>query len=272
MAFDKELHPRPRFLSPSRLNDFRECPRKYEYSAVQKLAQPASYASVKGRYVHAILESLFALAPAERTMERALTFLPEADEKVLTEDVRSDIGYDEALAAKLQRETNEILTTYFSMEDPASVTLVPYKDSDGVEIKMFGEVKGAPLFGILDRLDRDENGDLVIVDYKTGSVPKQDYVSDAFANSALYAALCDSLMGEMPSKIRLLYIAAGATLERSTAEVFPEARAEAAAKAWGKIIDFYEAGDFTPAPSPRSCRWCPSEYKNRCTTDGFKVY
>ena len=271
MSFDPAEFPLPRALSPSRLNDFQSCPRKYEYSAVRKLPQPASYASVKGRFVHAILEHLYQLPAPERTIEMAHSFIPLATDSELTADVRADLHYDEALEAKLLAETDAILRTYFDMEDPTSVTIVPYKDSDGVEIKMFADYEGAPLYGILDRLDRDDEGNLVIVDYKTGSVPRGDYISSAFANSAIYAVLCEQLLGEMPARIRLLYIATGDVLERSTKEVFPAARAQAAAKAWVNIKKAHEAGNFVPNPSPNNCRWCPADYKDRCRADGYPI-
>src|SRR5487761_715385 len=166
MSFTQEL---PRSLSPSRLSDFQACPRRYQYASVERIPQPSSYASAKGRFAHFVLEQLFSLAPEERTLERAREFVPAAVDAVLTEDVRSDIEMDDAMMRRLLNETEEILTTYFQMEDPTTVT------SEGVELRLGASVDGAPLFGILDRLDRDDDGSLTIVDYKTGGLPNRNY-------------------------------------------------------------------------------------------------
>ena len=271
MSFDPAQHPLPERLSPSRLLDFQACPRKYEYSAVRRIKQPASYASTKGRFAHAILERLFLSPAPERTIDLARSFIPESLTHVVTDDVKADLGYDEAMEAKLLRETEAILTTYFAMEDPTTVQLATVNGESAVELPIKENVKGAPLYGILDRLDRDANGNLVIVDYKTGSLPRVEYVTGAFANSALYVGLCEALLDETPVSVRLLYIAAGETLERPTKEIFPDARTDAAARDWGRINAAYARGNFVPTPSVRSCRFCPEAYKDLCRADGVSI-
>ena len=215
----------PSSLSPSRLADFQACPRKYQHASVERIPQPASYASAKGRFVHYVFERLLLEAPEDRTIERARSFVEPAIEAILTEDVRVDIDLDDALLARLLAETEAIIVTYFEMEDPREVT------SEGVEMRLGASVHGAPLFGILDRLDRNSDGSLTIVDYKTGALPNRNYDSQTFANAELYAALCESKLGERPESIRLLYVAQGETIERSVTDVVVNARSKAAAEA-----------------------------------------
>ena len=154
MSFTQAL---PQSLSPSRLSDFQTCPRRYQYASIERIPQPASYATAKGRFAHFVFEQLFKLAPAERTIDNAREFIAPAVEEILTEDVRADIAMDDAMLAKLIAETDSIITTYFLMEDPTQVS------SEGVELRLGATVNGAPLFGILDRLDRDDDGTLAIV-------------------------------------------------------------------------------------------------------------
>ena len=271
MSFDPAVHPLPRALSPSRLQDFQTCPRKYEYSAVRRLKQPATYASVKGRYLHAILEHLFREIPAERTIERARTFFGRADESVLTDEVKADLDFSENTAAKLRAETEALLEQYFAMEDPTTVRLGLVGDAPAVELALDATIDDAPLYGILDRLDEDADGNLVIVDYKTGATPRPDYENEAFANAAIYVALCEARLQRTPVAIRLLYVASGVTLERLSNDVFPSARTKAATQAWGRIRAAYERGNFVPTPSPRNCRFCPEQYKALCRADGVSV-
>src|SRR6202051_3945463 len=101
MAFEQAL---PQSLSPSRLSDFQACPRRYQHASIERLPQPASYATAKGRFVHFVFENLFLLDPDQRTIERAREFVTPAIDVILTDDVRLDIGLDDAMTARLLSE------------------------------------------------------------------------------------------------------------------------------------------------------------------------
>jgi putative RecB family exonuclease len=260
VAFEQTL---PQSLSPSRLADFQTCPRRYQYASIERIPQPATYATAKGRFVHFIFEQLHQLPSAERTIDRARDFVAGAIDEVLTEDVRREIELDEAKMARLLEETDAIIVSYFAMEDPRSV------QHEGVELRIGVDVEGAPLYGILDRLDRDPDGSLTIVDYKTGGLPNRNYDSKTFANAELYAALCRAQLGEQPNKIRLMYVAHGESIERPVTEVVVNARAKAAATAWSRITRYYDDGDFPATPSVNACRFCA--FKDRCRASGVPV-
>jgi RecB family exonuclease len=170
---------------------------------------------------------------------------------------------DDAMLQRMLGETEEIITRYFQMEDPRTV------NSEGVELRLGVTVGATPLFGILDRLDRDADGNLVIVDYKTGGLPNRNYDSQTFANAELYAVLCQEKLGETPTKIRLLYVAQGEALERDVTDVVIRARASAASGAWERIKRYYDDGDFPATPSSNACRFC--SYKDLCRADGVPV-
>jgi RecB family exonuclease len=149
------------------------------------------------------------------------------------------------------------------MEDPTTVT------SEGVELRLGVTINGAPLFGILDRLDRDADGSLTIVDYKTGGLPNRNYDTQTFANAELYAALCQVGLGEKPTKIRLMYVTKGESIERNVSDVNVRARSQTAANAWEKINRHYNDGEFPATPSVRACRFC--SYKDLCRAQGVAV-
>jgi putative RecB family exonuclease len=260
MAFEQPL---PQSLSPSRLADFQACPRRYQHASIERIPQPATYATAKGRFVHYVFERLHQLPASERTIDRARDFVASAGDEILTEDVRREISLDEAMMTRLLNETDAIIARYFEMEDPKEV------QHEGVELRIGVEVKGAPLYGILDRLDRDADGSLTIVDYKTGALPNRNYDSHTFANAELYAALCEAHLGERPTKIRLMYVAHGQSIERPVSEVVTNARAQAAAGAWSRIIRYYDEGDFPATPSTNACRFCA--FKDRCRANGVTV-
>ncbi len=255
--------PLPKSLSPSRLADFQACPRRYQYASIERIPQPASYATAKGRFVHYVFEQLFLLPAEERTIERAREYVTPAVGAILTVDVRNDLGMDDEMVARLLVETEAIIVTYFTMEDPREV------NHEGVELRLGVTVDGVPLFGILDRLDRDDLGNLIIVDYKTGALPNRNFDAKTFANSELYAALCEAKLGERPTKIRLLYVAHGEAVERNITEVVVRARRVAAASAWDRINRYYLDGEFPATPSTNTCRFCA--YKETCRASGVPV-
>ena len=264
MPFTQSL---PSALSPSRLDDFQRCPRRYQYTSIERRRQPATYATVKGRVVHQVLESLFNVEADARTTEVAWSALPGALDAILSEEVRTDLGLDDDLdddlARRLRDEVARIVANYFAMEDPASVHV------EGVELRLRATVDGTPILGILDRLDRDEHGELVIVDYKTGSLPSRSFDTATFANTELYAALCESTLGERPSRIRLLYVTHGEAIERAVSAIVLDARVRAASSAWSRITRYYEAGEFPATPSRNACRFCP--YTDVCRESGVAV-
>ncbi len=260
MTFERPL---PAYLSPSRLQDFRSCPRRFQHASIDRLPQPASYAATKGRLVHHVFEHLHTLEPSERTPEAARALVDPACAAVLTEDVRADLKMDEPAEARLRAEADEIIDTYFAMEDPRGV------DHEGVELRLTATIDGVPMLGILDRLDRAEDGSLSIVDYKTGSLPNRRYDAQTFANTELYAALCEEGLGELPSTIRLLYVAKGEAIERPVSEVNVRARREAAAESWRRITRYYEDGEFPATPSTNACRFCA--FRDTCRANGVPV-
>ncbi|MHB1209925.1 MAG: RecB family exonuclease [Acidimicrobiales bacterium] len=260
MAFTQPL---PKSLSPSRLADFQACPRRYQHASIERIPQPATYATAKGRFVHFVFENLFLLPAQERTIEKTREFVAPAIDAILDEQVRSDLSLDEAMLEKMLSETHGIIDAYFAMEDPRAIA------SEGVELRLGVTVNDTPLFGILDRLDRDADGNLVIVDYKTGALPNRNFDSQTFANAELYALLCQAKLGETPSKIRLLYVSHGESVERNVTDVVIQARSSAASNAWKKIQRYYDDGDFPATPSTNSCRFCA--FKDVCRKNGVPV-
>ena len=78
--------PRRPALSPSRANDFKQCPLLYRFRAIDRLPEVPSAAQVRGTLVHAVLEGLFLLPAEERTPEAARALLCPTWERLCTAD------------------------------------------------------------------------------------------------------------------------------------------------------------------------------------------
>ena len=69
-----------------------------------------------------------------------------------------------------------------------------------------GSIEDLNLRGILDRMDRNEKGELIIVDYKSGKAPMAKYKEPRFFALKLYALLIKEELGEMPAELKLIYL------------------------------------------------------------------
>jgi putative RecB family exonuclease len=260
MPFDNSL---PAYLSPSKLNDFTICYRKYQYGAIDRLPSKSSYPLVKGRIVHIILDKLFGLEGEARTLEAAKSFINEAKAAELTSEAQADIGFDDALDGVLNTDIDKSLHGYFRLEEPAKV------NKRQAEFTMKATIAETPLYGILDRLDEEEDGSLTIVDYKTGKFPRGDYFEKRFENMEIYAALFKETHKVRPTKLRLIYVEAGQSDEKLVSGKEVDQQIGRASAAWRLINRFYTEGEFPARPSRSACRWCP--YTQECIDSGVAV-
>ena len=68
------------------------------------------------------------------------------------------------------------------------------------------------LRGIIDRLELDDDGELVVTDYKTGRAPSPNWERKSLSGVNFYAFLCESLFGRRPAAIRLMYLSSKETI------------------------------------------------------------
>src|SRR5207237_8805811 len=94
-----------------------------------------------------------------------------------------------------------LVERYFQLEDPRTVK------PEGLELMLEAEVGGVRLRGIIDRLERDADGRLVVTDYKTGRVPSERFEHAKLGGVHFYAFLCEQVLGERPARIQLYYLA-----------------------------------------------------------------
>jgi len=253
------LGPKPDGVSPSRVNQIETCPRQYQYSSVEKLPEAKKMATYRGTVFHAVLETMFlrtAENPELRTIDYTLEVMRELLPELVSDEIAAEMELDEVGKQVFVRDLAKYIRTYFTMENPTEIT------SEGIEIRLDLDMGGFGLRGILDRLDRDPDGSLAIVDYKTGKVPGDQYKASALLPSKIYAYLSEQVLGERPKQIRLLYVQFGKTLtvDVTDADVaYAEKRVRAA---WEKINGWYEDGYFPPVRNNLCDKWC--SFKNIC--------
>jgi putative RecB family exonuclease len=219
-------------LSPSRASDFKTCPQLFKFRAVDRMDEPPTPPQARGTTAHLALQHLYDLPAAERT-PAALADLFE------TVDEERAWGIDSL----------ELLANYFAIEDPARI------DPLGRELDMTEELGEITIRGILDRIDENDAGELVITDYKTGKAPPERFALPAFFALKIYALLIRTSMGRTPVELRLLYLN-GPTLYRiPVSDAQLDAMQRQLEALWATINRAIDRDRFPAKPS-RLCDWC----------------
>jgi putative RecB family exonuclease len=250
-------------LSPSRAADFKTCPLLYRFRCIDRLPEAPSRAASRGTLVHSVLESLFDLPAAARTVEAARGMLPEAWQQLRAERPDVDSLFpDDADGSELANWLDSaaaLLGNYFALEDPSR--LEPAAREEHVEVV----TDGVRLRGYVDRIDISPAGDLRVVDYKTGATPREAFEGKALFQMKFYALVLWRTRGVVPRQLRLMYLADTDTLSY-TPDADELVRFERTLMAiWAAISRAMQTGDFRPSPS-RLCDWC--DHKALCPAFG----
>ena len=72
-------------LSPSRAADFKNCPLLYRFRTIDRLPEQPSSAATRGTVVHAVLERLYDLPAADRTVSAAQALVEPQWQRLLAE-------------------------------------------------------------------------------------------------------------------------------------------------------------------------------------------
>ena len=243
-------------LSPSRASQFKTCPQQFKFANVDKLKEPTNEVQAKGTAVHQALEDLFELPKEDRDTEKLHNLFRAAWTKVR----RTDEHHNLFSSVDEEREWGvdglKLLSNYMSMEDP--------KSFDPLERERWvrGTIEDLNLRGILDRMDRNQNGELIIVDYKSGKAPAEKYKEPRFFALKLYALLIRDELGITPIELKLIYLK-NSTIHTLKVDnkMLDEVKIEIL-DIWSDIKLAFEENNF-PATKNALCKnWC--YYKPIC--------
>jgi len=256
-VYDGGMFPVPTSLSPSRVESFLTCPLQFRFASIEKLPEPPQVHMTRGSLVHRALELLFTRPAPLRTPAMAITALDEAIDEYRTDAEFVELGLTDEQAAVFFGEARALVHKYLAMEDPSTVHDI------GLELRLEAKVGDLTLRGIIDRLELDADGGLVVIDYKTGRAPHRNYEQSRMTGVHFYSFLCHAVFGKIPSKIRLMYLSSGETIDATPSAQsvrFVTMRTTAVLSAVEKACT---SGVFQPRPSNicGNCafkQWCPS--------------
>jgi putative RecB family exonuclease len=247
----------PMSLSPSRVSAFTSCPLQFRFSSIEKLPEPPGVATTRGTIVHRALELLFVRRAAERTPAALAADLVTALDEYRTHPDYVGLQLDTEAERAFERDCQGLIERYFEMEDPTRVRDI------GLELWVEAKVGSLTLRGIIDRLELDEDGELVVTDYKTGRAPSGNYEQKSLAGVHFYSFLCEAVLGRRPAKIRLMYLKSGETIETVPSAQSVKFITTRTTAVWSAVERACTTGDFRPRQS-KLCdycsfqRWCPA--------------
>jgi putative RecB family exonuclease len=252
----------PVSLSPSKVSSFTEFALAFRFSAIDRLPEPPSLAATRGTLVHAALERLFLLDGPARTLPAALDCLDAAHASLRDHPELTGLELDAEAEAAFLAEARTLVERYFRLEDPTAITPI------GLELLLEVELDGVRLRGIIDRLELDADGRLVVTDYKTGRAPGEQHEQRRLAGVAFYSLLCERLFGERPARVQLLYLADPVAIIATPTDRSTRGVERRLAAVWAAVERACEREDFRPNPS-RLCEWCA--FKAYCPSFGGDI-
>ncbi len=246
----------PTSLSPSRVESFLSCPLAFRFSSIERLPDPPTVATTRGSLVHRALELFFLSPAAERTaaaLDRAVD-AAIAEYREHADFLHLDL--DEGSAARFFDEARQLAANYLRMEDPTTVRDI------GLELRLEASVGELTLRGIIDRLDLDADGGLVVVDYKTGRAPSPGWERTSMSGIHFYAFLCETVFGRRPAEIRLMYLSSGESIRTTPTAQSTKFMTTRTRAVWHAVATACERDDFRPRPSKLCAfcayqQWCP---------------
>ncbi|HSH23057.1 MAG TPA: PD-(D/E)XK nuclease family protein [Acidimicrobiales bacterium] len=240
----------PTSLSPSKVSAFKSCALAFRFSVIDRLPEPPSAPAVKGTLVHRALEQLYCAPPTERTLAAALAALEAAFDDARSSDPEYQaLKLDADAEAGFLADARHLVSRYFEMEDPTTVRPI------GLELMLEVDMGGVRLRGIIDRLDLDADGQLVVTDYKTGRVPSPRFEQSRFGGVHFYALLCEAMFGRRPARVQLLYLSEAVAIVATPSEQSVRALERRVTALWQAVERACARDDFRPHPGAL-CDWC----------------
>jgi len=195
----------------------------------------------------------------ERTLEHALADLAVAADELADHPDFADLDLDPEGWAEFHAGAAELVGRYFELEDPTTVRPI------GLELKLQADLGDVRLRGIIDRLDLDDDGELVVVDYKTGSVPGERFEAKSLAGVHTYALLCEQMLGRRPARVALYYLSRPEAIIATPTAQSVQGVASRTRALWSAVAGACARDDFRPSPG-RLCDYC--SFRPYCPAHG----
>lgn len=238
-------------ISYSAFDTYQNCSLKYKFQNIDHIKTPKSKEAVFGTTIHDVMKFIHTPSILSPTLDQAMEHFSNAWNPAVFDSP------DEERAAFSQGIT--IIQNYYRQNNPANFNIVDLESRFQIEIGS-GE-KQHIISGIIDRIDKIEDG-YEIIDYKTTKkMPSQDKVNNDLQLSVYLQAFLSRYPKEIANvdklKVSLYYLKHGVKLS-ATRTIEQLKKSE---QLFLDTIKLIEEAKFEPNITPL-CDWCG--YQNIC--------
>ena len=252
--------PLPLSLSPSAVASFTDCALAFRFSAIERLPEAPSPATSRGTLVHRALERLHSeVAAGRRTPAAAHEQLRLAWEELSPTPDFAGLELSPEAEEEFLADAGVLVSNVFLLEDPNRVEAI------GLELKLEAQVGSLRLRGVIDRLDLEPDGSIVVTDYKTGRAPGELRENRRLGGVQFYAFLCEQMLGRRPARVQLLHLREPVAIVAVPSEQSVRGLVTRTSAVWAAVERACGEEDFRPHPSGL-CDYC--SFKARCPAFG----
>ena len=248
MTFSLGPHSPPARLSPSGAAMFEQCPRRWRFRYIDKLPDRPGRNALVGTFAHRVLEMLLQQEPKDRTLQRAKQLARSSWSHFAEDEDYKSLELNEEQAREFRWQVWHAIKGLWSLEDPTTINV------QDVELKIKSTLGEVPFSGIIDRVDREPDGSIVVTDYKSGRYPPASVFNARLRQVLMYAAAVEAETGEMPAEARLYYLGQNVLSTEVTEEKLSAVIEELTAT-WHEILEACYKDSFKPSPG-RLCDYC----------------
>ena len=238
--------------SYSALDTFLSCPLKYKYQEIDRIRVPKSKEQFFGTLLHNTLKLVHSPGILSPTLEQALDFY--------SKNWNAEVFSDETEERAAFAQGVSMLQDYYKKNDPAKINIIDLESRFQVEIGP-KENETHIVSGIIDRIDKTDDG-FEIIDYKTTrKLPSQEKVDNDLQLTIYLIGFLKRYPKEIENldkvKVSLYYLKHGVRLSsQRTLEQIKQGE-----QLISDLISEIQKSRFKPTISGL-CDWCG--YQNIC--------
>jgi len=234
-------------ISYSALDTYQNCSLKYKFQNIDKIKEPKSKEAVFGTLIHSTLKFIHTPSLLQPKLEEALDYF--------SKNWNADVFENEMEERAAFSQGVQIIQNYYKKNDPAAANVVDLESRFAIEIADPQESATHIISGIIDRIDKTEDG-YEIIDYKTTKkMPSQEKVDNDLQLSVYLNAFLSRYPKEAANldkiTVSLYYLKHGVKLSSTRTKK----QLENAKKIFLDVVAAIEAEKFEPNVTPL-CDWC----------------
>jgi len=203
-----------RVQSPSSINTYKQCPRRYYYQYILKLPTKDNIHHIKGKIVHSILEKFFEIDVRhfnEENYKKELSYyMKNLFSAIWLKNLEKfeEIGASEKEILFAKEEIAEMLAnwlqTFFERIEKSELSFYEaFKKFKPVETEAEYESQKHMVKGFIDVIE-EVDGEIKVLDYKTSA--SFEITESYQLQLALYALLYKERHGKLPHKLSIWFL------------------------------------------------------------------